>query len=130
MGCTIDIHATLEDTGNTSLTEVCIPPYFPGAPPHLHEHMTESFYVLEGNLDVLHDGKWTETRRGDFFLIPPRMAHGYRNSTGQPARFLIMGPVHARYYSGSSTGCTASPSGLSPMTMRSSPLVAFTTRSM
>jgi quercetin dioxygenase-like cupin family protein len=98
MGCTLDIHAALEDTGNTSLIEVGIPPRFPGAPPHLHEHTTESFYVLEGNIDVLHDGKWRETRRGDFFLIPPRMVHGYRNSTDKPARFLVMAPGHDRYY--------------------------------
>jgi quercetin dioxygenase-like cupin family protein len=98
MGATIDIHATLEDTGNTSLIEVGIPPYFPGAPPHLHEHRTESFYVLEGNIDVLHDGKWRGARPGDFFLIPPHMVHGYCNSTNQRARFLVMAPGHDRYY--------------------------------
>ncbi len=98
LGATIDIHATLEDTGNTSLVEVGIPPYFPGVPPHLHEHSTENFYVLEGNIDVLQDGKWRATQRGDFFLIPPRTVHGYRNSTDQHARFLIMGPGYDRYY--------------------------------
>ena len=98
MGCTVDIHATLEDTGSTSLVEVGIPPRFPGAPPHFHEHTTESFYVLEGNIDVLYDGKWRESRRGDFFLLPPRMVHGYRNCTDKPARFLVMGRDHARFY--------------------------------
>jgi len=98
MGCTIDIHATLEDTGNTSLIEVGIPPRFPGAPPHFHEHAAEGFYVLEGNIEVLHGGKRHEARRGDFFLIPPRMVHGYRNRTDKPARFLVMGRGHDRYY--------------------------------
>jgi len=37
LGATIDIHATLEDTGSTTSTiELGIPPRFPGAPPHLH----------------------------------------------------------------------------------------------
>ena len=98
MGATIDIHATLEDTGDTSVIEVGIPPQFPGVPPHLHEHTTENFYVLEGKIDVLHDGRWRESRRGDFFLFRPGMVHGYRNSTDQHARFLIMAPGHDRYY--------------------------------
>jgi quercetin dioxygenase-like cupin family protein len=98
MGATVDIHATLEETGTTSIIEVGIPPNFPGVPPHLHEQTAEGFYVLEGNIDVLYDGKWNEAHRGDFFLIPPRMVHGYRNSTDRPARFLITGTRHDRYY--------------------------------
>jgi len=99
LGGTVDIHATLEDTGNCySIIEVGIPPCFPGAPPHYHERTTESFYVLEGTIDVFRNDEWTHSRRGDFFLFPPLTVHGYRNSTDQPARFLIMGPGHDRYY--------------------------------
>jgi quercetin dioxygenase-like cupin family protein len=99
MGATIDIHATLDDTGaSTSLIELGIPPHFPGAPPHLHEHMTEGFYILEGTIDVLRDGVWSQARRGDFLLIPPGVVHAYRNSTDQPARFLVMAPGHDRFF--------------------------------
>jgi len=99
LGATIDIHATLEDTGSTtSIIELGIPPRFPGAPPHLHEHMTESFYMLEGTIEVLLDGEWRQAHRGDFILIPPQTVHAYRNSTDQPARFLVMAPGHDRFF--------------------------------
>jgi quercetin dioxygenase-like cupin family protein len=99
LGCTIDIHATLADTGNsTSVIELGIPPRFPGAPPHLHERMTESFYVLEGKIDIMRADHWTSARRGDFILIPPRTIHAYRNNMDQPARFLIIAPGHDRFF--------------------------------
>ena len=99
LGATIDIHATLEDTGSsTSIIELGIPPRFPGAPPHLHERMTESFYILEGTIDVLFDGEWRQAHRGDFILIPPHSVHAYRNTTDQPARFLVMAPGHDRFF--------------------------------
>jgi len=99
LGATIDIHATLDDTGNTtSIIELGIPPKFPGAPPHLHQHMTESFYILEGTIDVMRDGAWSQAHRGDFIIIPPHTIHAYRNSTDQPARFLVMAPGHDRFF--------------------------------
>jgi quercetin dioxygenase-like cupin family protein len=99
LGATIDIHATLDDTGNTtSIIELGIPPKFPGAPPHLHQHMTESFYILEGTIDVMRDGVWSKAHRGDFIIIPPHTIHAYRNSTDQSARFLVMAPGHDRFF--------------------------------
>jgi quercetin dioxygenase-like cupin family protein len=60
--------------------------------------MTEGFYILEGTIDVLRDGVWSQARRGDFLLIPPGVVHAYRNSTDQPARFLVMAPGHDRFF--------------------------------
>lgn len=99
LGATIDIHATLDDTGNsTSIIELGIPPRFPGAPPHYHEHMTESFYLLEGSVEVLRDHEWGQASRGDFILNPPRTVHGYRNNTDQAARLLVIAPGHDRFF--------------------------------
>jgi quercetin dioxygenase-like cupin family protein len=99
LGATIDIHATLDDTGNsTSVIELGIPPRFPGAPPHLHEHMTESFYILEGTIEVLRGRERIQANRGDFILIPPHTVHGYRNVTDESARFLVLGPGHDRFF--------------------------------
>lgn len=99
LGATIDIHATLDDTGNsTSVIELGIPPRFAGAPPHLHEQMTESFYILDGSIDVLRDREWIRAHRGDFLLIPPQTVHAYRNVTDEPARFLVLGPGHDRFF--------------------------------
>ena len=99
MGATIDIHATLEDTADSfSLIELRVPPRFSGAPAHLHEHMTESFYMLEGTIDLLKEDTWTKLRPGDFVLIPPGTPHGYRNNTDDYARFLVTAPGHDRFF--------------------------------
>ena len=99
LGATIDIHATLDDTGNsTSVIELGIPARFPGAPPHLHQHMTESFYMIDGTIDVMREGCWSKAHRGDFILIPPQTVHAYRNTTDKPARFLVLAPGHDRFF--------------------------------
>jgi len=99
MGATIDIHATLGETnGGFSIVELRVPPCFPGPPVHLHERMTESFYMLEGAIDLLRDDTWTPLRPGSSALIPPGTPHGYRNSTDDYARFLVVAPGHDRYY--------------------------------
>jgi quercetin 2,3-dioxygenase len=99
MGTTIDIHTTLEETNDGfSIIELRVPPRFPGAPNHLHEHMTESFYMLEGSIDLCKDDTWTTLHPGSFALIPPRTPHGYRNNTDDYARFLVIAPDHDRFF--------------------------------
>ena len=99
MGATIDIHSTLDDTnGGFSIVELRVPPRFPGAPKHLHEKMTESFYMLEGTIDLLKEDTWTSLQPGSFALIPPGTPHGYRNNTDDYARFLVVAPGHDRFF--------------------------------
>jgi quercetin dioxygenase-like cupin family protein len=60
--------------------------------------MTESFYILEGRIEVLRDREGIHARRGDFILIPPGTIHAYRNTTDQQARFLVLAPGHDRFF--------------------------------
>ena len=67
----------------------------PGGGPHLHtDPWRESFYVLEGALTFLLErtGRLEETtaRRGDVITIPSGVGHGFRNHTGEVARFLVI----------------------------------------
>src|SRR5215468_3344011 len=67
LGATIDIRATMAETeGNLSLIEFTVPPHFPGAPRHYHDRMPESFFILEGSIEVLHGERWSERHAGDF----------------------------------------------------------------
>lgn len=63
----------------------------PGGPgPHFHRSITESFYVLEGVVE-LHDGsKWIEGGPGDFLFVPEGGVHGFRNTPDGPAQMLIL----------------------------------------
>lgn len=99
MGATIDIRATMAETeGNLSLIELSVPPLFPGAPRHYHERMPESFFILEGQIEVLKGEKWSTCRTGEFVHIAPGTIHAYRNASEHPARFLVIAPDHDRFF--------------------------------
>jgi quercetin dioxygenase-like cupin family protein len=99
MGATIDIHATLDDThGAFSTIELRVPPRFPGAPRHWHRHMPESFYMLEGSIEILRGDTWTSLAPGQSLVIPPGRVHAYRNVTDDYARFLVVAPGHDRFF--------------------------------
>lgn len=56
---------------------------------HFHRTITESFYVLEGEVRI-HDGNgWLTTRSGDFVHVPAGGLHGFRNESGAPASMLL-----------------------------------------
>jgi oxalate decarboxylase/phosphoglucose isomerase-like protein (cupin superfamily) len=78
--------------------EFSVPAQFSGAPMHFHERMTESFYMLEGKLELLFDGSSRILHPGEFVLVPPPLVHGYRNPFQEQARFLITAPGHDRFF--------------------------------
>ena len=62
---------------------------------HIHHQHTDAFYVLEGEL-TFEIGAERETVRigaGGFVSAPPGVAHAFRTTGGQPARWLT---IHAR----------------------------------
>ena len=61
--------------------------------PHVHRH-TEAFYVLEGELtfEVGAERETITLGPGGFVAAPPGVAHSFRTTGGNPARWLI---IHA-----------------------------------
>ena len=61
-----------------------------GPDPHFHKTISESFYVLSGQVR-LHDGsRWVDAGAGDFLYVPEGGIHGFRNESGEPASMLIL----------------------------------------
>ena len=59
-----------------------------GPEPHFHRAITESFYVLSGEVQ-LYDGEgWKTGRTGDFLFVPEGGLHGFRGGAG--ASMLLM----------------------------------------
>jgi quercetin dioxygenase-like cupin family protein len=59
-----------------------------GPEPHFHRSITESFYVLAGEVS-LHDGTgWKTAHSGDFFYVPEGGVHGFRGA--DRASMLLM----------------------------------------
>ncbi len=74
--------------GSFSLIEFELDPGAPGPPPHHHEHLTDSFYVLDGTLTVLLGDERHEAAAGSYALIPPGNVHTVSNPGDGTVRFL------------------------------------------
>ena len=62
----------------------------PGGPgPHFHRTLTESFYVLDGTVQIYDGRAWLDAVVGDFVHVPAGGLHGFRNASGAPASMLI-----------------------------------------
>jgi quercetin dioxygenase-like cupin family protein len=90
-GATIHIKATARETNRAhSLIELTVPGHFPGATLHYHKTFVESFYVLEGQIEVIRGDETITATVGKLLHMPIGMIHGFHNATDQPARFLVI----------------------------------------
>lgn len=60
----------------------------PGA--HFHRSITESFYVLRGQVRLFDGQDWVDGEEGDFLLVPKGGVHAFRNDSDAPASMLIL----------------------------------------
>jgi hypothetical protein len=61
-------------------------PYASGTPVHVHPSATESYDVIEGQLEVMIDGTWRILSVGESASVPPGVAHTFRNPIGAVSR--------------------------------------------
>lgn len=85
------------------LFEVEMDPGAMGARPHIHHKLTEIFYVLEGEIQLLEGEERVSGAPGALLLVPPTAVHGFANTGSNPAKLLVMFcPADARekYFAG------------------------------
>ena len=58
-------------------------------PPHRHEHMDESFHVLEGVLRVTMAGRTVDHGPGSFVVIPRGVVHAQGSADDRPVRVVM-----------------------------------------
>jgi uncharacterized RmlC-like cupin family protein len=51
--------------------------------------MTESFYVLTGEVSIYDGRAWSSAGPGDFLHVPAGGLHGFRNESGAEASMLL-----------------------------------------
>ena len=61
-----------------------------GPDPHFHRSISESFFVLSGEIRLYDGRQWINGRPGDFLYVPEGGRHGFRNESGRPASMLIL----------------------------------------
>jgi mannose-6-phosphate isomerase-like protein (cupin superfamily) len=60
-----------------------------GPAPHLHRAISESFYVLDGVVQIFDGERWHDAHPGDFAHVPAGGVHAFRNESGAPAAMLL-----------------------------------------
>ena len=79
-----------EDTSRSyALWEAVVPPGG-GPPPHIQSREDEGFYVLEGEMTFVADGRKVVARQGSFLNIPRGVLHTFKNESQADARMLIL----------------------------------------
>lgn len=78
-----------QSDGAYFIMEALVPPEG-GPPPHIHHREQESFYVLEGAIDIQMGGKIVQATSGDFVHIPCGTVHSFRNTGSDTARMLLI----------------------------------------
>lgn len=61
-----------------------------GAKTHFHKAMSESFYILSGELELYNGEKWVTGRAGDFLYVPVGGLHAFKNVTDEPMSMLML----------------------------------------
>jgi len=64
-----------------------------GPPPHAHSDTQESFYVLDGSFDMctgFENESVVKVQAGDLIAMPNKVMRTFCNTTGRPARLLVI----------------------------------------
>ena len=70
------------------LMEFEMEPETDGAGLHIHRRHVDSFYVLEGQLELTVAGETVHARAGEVVHAPPSVVHSFKNSSTERVRFL------------------------------------------
>ena len=78
----------LHPSGDYDMVEGTTFPNVPGPPPHHHTGFSESFYVLEGQMEFLVDGRSIVVETGGSIDLPVNTSHTFKNLGETPCRWL------------------------------------------
>jgi quercetin dioxygenase-like cupin family protein len=63
-------------------------PEMNGAAPHFHKQHVDSFYVLEGELELTVAREVVNAHAGDLVHVEPDVVHSFKNASRERVRFL------------------------------------------
>jgi mannose-6-phosphate isomerase-like protein (cupin superfamily) len=62
-----------------------------GPDPHFHRSISESFFILDGEVELYDGRRWVTGGPGDFLFVPEGGVHGFRGS-GPASMLLLFAP--------------------------------------
>ena len=75
-------------SGNYDMVIGETPPNVPGPPPHHHKNLKELFFVLEGEMEFMVNGKTIKVSVGDSVDLPPNTVHTFQNVGNTQCRWI------------------------------------------
>lgn len=90
LGAHVDVITTSEMTGRRTCVVVETSTPGGGPPPHSHQNEDETFYVLEGEYEILAEGKWHKLTKGEGVHSNRGSVHTFRNSSAGTGKILIV----------------------------------------
>jgi quercetin dioxygenase-like cupin family protein len=76
--------------GEFGLYRVDMGPKSPGPRTHFHRSISESFFVLSGEVGLYNGERWITGRQGDFLYVPVGGLHAFRNDSDDPTSMLLL----------------------------------------
>ncbi|MFD9213201.1 cupin domain-containing protein [Streptomyces sp. NPDC059544] len=76
--------------GEYGLYRVDLAPRSPGPSTHFHRAISESFFVLDGELSLFNGERWASGHPGDFLYVPVGGLHAFRNDSDAPVSMLLL----------------------------------------
>jgi quercetin dioxygenase-like cupin family protein len=89
VGDTVVIKASGEDTAGSLTVLECDAAPGGGPPPHVHERHDETFYVLEGEFEILIGDELRSGGPGTFAFVPRGTVHRFSCTSETTGRILI-----------------------------------------
>jgi mannose-6-phosphate isomerase-like protein (cupin superfamily) len=76
--------------GEFGLYRLDMAPRSPGPNTHFHKTISESFFVLSGEVRLFDGDRWVTAREGDFLYVPVGGLHAFRNESDEPSSMLLL----------------------------------------
>ena len=85
----VEVFTDSQLTGGKSTTTIQTSPPGGGPPPHTHQNEDETFFVLEGDYEFLHNGEWKPVAAGEAVHSLRGSTHTFRNAGSTTGRMLV-----------------------------------------
>jgi quercetin dioxygenase-like cupin family protein len=80
---------TGEETGGAYFAMEAVVPAGGGPPPHIHRNEDETFYIVEGNVDIRLGDELIAAGPGAFVSVPRGTVHNFHNPGPDPMRMIL-----------------------------------------
>ena len=101
LGILLTFHAFPNEVADKYCLVECVVPPGRGAPPNSHANETETFFIIEGELEFMVAGEVFRAEAGNSVRIPDGAVHAFTATGSSPARVLIVnapGHMHEGFF--------------------------------